>query len=387
MISVSLAEVNEGLLDELCAERASESLTLEFKRELPARGLDQAKVEFLKDVCAMANAAGGDILYGIEERDGAAAAVMPITGEPFEVAQRRLRQVLDGMEPRLDAVQFHEVPIAAGGFAMVVRVPQSFIGPHRFNWRFVFRDTTRVADMSYDQLRAAFDRTASLTAAANAFREERLEVIAQGHTWRPMDPGPLCVVHAVPIASMSRRIAVDVAAEHARFASLMLPHWASGSRSLNLDGLIAFASSRGKNLTDYTMLFRNGSLEMVALGGATFHEKLIPSTSVAQFYRSAIQLSGATFARLGISGPAVVAAAFLNIAGYKLALSTQQGFLEGMSLADRNTLVFPEYWVDDLAAFPAVDEIAQPMLDVLWQSFGLLRCFEYNEQGEWVNRG
>jgi len=387
MISEFLADVNEGRLNELCAARTSESLTLEFKRELPARGLDQAKAEFLKDVCAMANAAGGDIVYGIEERDGLAVNLSPIIDEPFEAVQRRLRQVLDGVEPRLAAVQFLEVPIAAGGFVMVVRVPQSYVGPHRFNSRFVFRDATRVADMSYEQLRAAFDRTSSLTTAADAFRSKRLAALTQGQTWRPMMPGPLCVVHAVPIASMSRRIAVDVAAEYARFTALMLPHWGGASRSLNLDGLIVYASAGSEPLTDYTMLFRNGSLEMVAFGGAFVHDKVIPSTSVAQFFRDAICLSGATCARLGISGPAVIAAAFLNIAGYKFGLSQQRARFEGMPLADRNDLVLPEYWVDDLAAFPPMDEIARPMLDVLWQSFGLLRCFEYNEQGEWVGRG
>jgi len=45
-----------------------------------ARTADRDKAEFLKDVCAFANADGGDLIYGIDEEDGKASALTPITG-------------------------------------------------------------------------------------------------------------------------------------------------------------------------------------------------------------------------------------------------------------------------------------------------------------------
>jgi predicted HTH transcriptional regulator len=197
VIAPSLEDVNEARLSELIG--ASESLTLEFKRELPQARLEQAKVELLKDVCAMANAAGGDILYGMDEREAVAAVLTPIT-EPFDAAERRMRQVLDAIEPRLNGLRFREVPLSSGGYAMVLRVPASYAGPHRFNSRFVLRDGTRSLDMTYDQLRAAFDRSASLTARALAFRDERVTRIERGDGFRNLEPGPLMVVHVLPLA-------------------------------------------------------------------------------------------------------------------------------------------------------------------------------------------
>lgn len=77
----------------------------------------------MKDVCALANAGGGDIIYGIEERDGAASQLKPITQEAQDALQRRLSQVLD--DPRITGIEFVHVP-ASSGYVTVLRVPGSF---------------------------------------------------------------------------------------------------------------------------------------------------------------------------------------------------------------------------------------------------------------------
>jgi hypothetical protein len=76
MLPDKLDAADEALLRSLCQQACPEAQTLEFKAELPERS-DRGKAEFLKDVCALANADGGDLVYGIAERDGCADSPVP----------------------------------------------------------------------------------------------------------------------------------------------------------------------------------------------------------------------------------------------------------------------------------------------------------------------
>ncbi len=62
-------QISEADLAELIAAGAPESLVLEFKQE--TYGLDgEGKREFLKDVSAFANSAGGHLVIGMKVDDG-----------------------------------------------------------------------------------------------------------------------------------------------------------------------------------------------------------------------------------------------------------------------------------------------------------------------------
>ncbi len=124
MLTTNLLNVDAAFLTVVCKDRWPETDTLEFKRDLPGTS-DKEKHELLKDVCAFANAGGGDIVFGVEERDGSAEAIVAITSEVFDAAQRRLSQMLDsGVEPRLRALQILRVDVS-NGFVLIIRVPAS----------------------------------------------------------------------------------------------------------------------------------------------------------------------------------------------------------------------------------------------------------------------
>jgi predicted HTH transcriptional regulator len=83
MLSKLLNEIDEADLQSLGHTATPEGLTLEFKRELNLGQNDQ-KREVAKDVSALANTAGGRLLYGIEEvrqADGSLVAgpIAPLT--------------------------------------------------------------------------------------------------------------------------------------------------------------------------------------------------------------------------------------------------------------------------------------------------------------------
>lgn len=390
-------ELTESILQEGCREGWPESQTLDFKRILPtldARGRN----EFLKDVCAMANADGGDLVYGVEELDGAAHQPTPITTPSADEVKRRLTQIIDaGLEPRISGVAMNEVPLTAGGYVLVLRVPASFEAPHRYrldngHTKFVLRNGTVNSDMTYDQIRSAFERSASLVERARAFRAKRCEAIVAGHGWRPLAPGPLAVVHLIPLAAFTGRTSVDVAALHdgnyMAFAQTR-PGWGNQTtRTLNLDGLVVHPpQDAGAGVVAYSQVFRNGCLEAVRNVTHTRHqgpEVVIPSTVLAAFVRSMAIAFVRGAVEHGFPGSAVLAVSLMRVENVRLGLGERYAQYIAPT-ADRRDLLVPETFIPALDGLTDIDSIVRPILDILWQSFDEPRCREYDIEGHWTN--
>lgn len=274
MLLQPLDQLDESLLQILCDDKCPESQTLDFKRELPGNS-DKEKHELCKDVAALANTDGGDLVYGIEEKAGAAGAIYPIAAESPDAALRRIAQVIDaGIEPRIQGIKMRHVNVK-GGYSVVIRVPTSFDGPHCIRTnnsrRFVMRNGTSITDMSFDQLRGAFDRTATLAERARRFIAERLQLVADSKTTAPLLSGPHWVVHFVPVAGLAGRKAVDLRNIYAQtFTEFLGEDWGGGSRTFNFDGLLIHPGGRTEEgYYAYNHIFRTGALEGAQVGGAT----------------------------------------------------------------------------------------------------------------------
>lgn len=118
-------------------------------------------------MCALANADGRDLVFGISDESGCANAVLAVTGSTADATKRRLQQILESkVERRIHGIQFHACPIALGGFVLVLRIPGSYERPHRFGLvtkhRFPIRNDTSTTDTTYEQLRNTFGRESTL---------------------------------------------------------------------------------------------------------------------------------------------------------------------------------------------------------------------------------
>lgn len=146
---------------------------------------------------------------------------------------------------RINGLQLQERSPSRVGYAMVIRVPASFDGPHRYNaTRFVLRSGTHAMDMTYDQLRNAFGRRATIAASIKAFVAERRAALKQSSTWATCGP---CRADGVPL----------------RHAHLQRP----GRR---VAGISSTASWRrlAIRLACSTQAFRNGAFETVRIAKA-----------------------------------------------------------------------------------------------------------------------
>src|SRR5262245_1858605 len=98
---------DESDLLNLISVGAQESMELEFKRSEALA--DARKDEIRKDVSAMANAAGGTIVYGMKE-DGHKATALDDGSDPKVITKEWLEHVITSkIQPRLQGVRITPV--------------------------------------------------------------------------------------------------------------------------------------------------------------------------------------------------------------------------------------------------------------------------------------
>jgi hypothetical protein len=125
MLKISTKEDLQRLVD----EEIQESLTLDYKASPSLARDDKPRDELCKDVSAFANAAGGQIIYGIVEKDRKPVKV----DDGSDLSREWIEQVIDSrVQPRLDGLVITPVPVGSGRHAYVLTIPQaSGRAPHQ----------------------------------------------------------------------------------------------------------------------------------------------------------------------------------------------------------------------------------------------------------------
>ncbi len=108
-------------------EQEEESTRLDYKAADSLSLTDQKKREITKDVSAMANSAGGLIIYGIAENP--VARHLPDKIDPVNRAtcsKETLERIISNIRPKIDDLTIHAVPIGGSmdQVVYVVEVPQ-----------------------------------------------------------------------------------------------------------------------------------------------------------------------------------------------------------------------------------------------------------------------
>src|SRR5260370_25111648 len=130
MISKRLEEIGEPDLDHLLANGVTEGKTIDYKKALPGNS-DSDKKEFLADVSSFANTTGGDLLFGIDEAQGAPIGIPGLVLPDPDLEVRRLDSIFnDGLEP---PITFTARGIRRNGKlpVLIVMAERTLVGPHR----------------------------------------------------------------------------------------------------------------------------------------------------------------------------------------------------------------------------------------------------------------
>ena len=139
------------------------SLSLEYKSSDALALTDGKKREISKDISAMANSAGGQILYGIIEKNRKPTWDDPGV-DPTRFSKETLEQIIDSnVRPRIDGLLISPVSLSSGRVVYIATVPQALArAPHQASdRRYYIRQNFQVVPMEDFQIRDAFRRATS----------------------------------------------------------------------------------------------------------------------------------------------------------------------------------------------------------------------------------
>src|SRR5262249_21718589 len=120
LLHIPLDQIDEARLQALITAGAAESRTIDFKRTIYGQS-NADYSEFLADTSSFPNTSGGDLVIGMDATNGIPTAITALT-MPLDPEILRLEQVVrGGLQPRIANIDFHAIPIQAGGNVLIIR--------------------------------------------------------------------------------------------------------------------------------------------------------------------------------------------------------------------------------------------------------------------------
>lgn len=362
MIEKPFDKLSFADVEALVAAARPEDRRIEFKRDLPS-GNDAGKKEFLADVSSLANTLGGDLIFGIDETAGVASAVPGVAPADADAEILRLENLVrDGIQPRIIGLRSAFLANAAGGGALVVRVPASLQAPHRVvfqNWgKFFNRSSRGKSEMDVLELREAFIGSDNVLS-----RIRNLHGKLRSITHVQPLPGPQAVITVAPLAVGRRALNL----EFTRYEEMAFPPLDGGiDYGQILEGALVWAPDGAGGAYAQALSHRAGYVEAME-GQGSAHKpdsRWIWPASIAKFARIVTRNAVERLSAKGVEGPWVVMFSLTDVLGYDLYID--QFSRERPTVRDR--FDFREIIFEDMS-----DDMFLPLMKQVWWAFGRQR--------------
>lgn len=388
--------ITQKFIASLVSDRVRESRVIEYKRDRVG-GSDSDKKEFLADVVAFANAAGGTMLFGIDEERDAEAKPTGIPREAIGVSiqnadaeTRRLTDIIrTGIEPRLPGVMISCIDGFPQGPVIAIHIPRSHRAPHMVSFqsssRFYSRVSTGRHPLDIDEIRDAFLRAEDLPARIRAFRSQRIQALEGGESPVPLDAGPLVVVHIVPVETFSDHNAIPFSDIINAGKAMRLVQFSRFNHAINLDGHLAWVPVKGegpRQAVGYLQVFRDGSIK--AVDGLTIPPATGTDGSVSPRQLEVVIVKQVLdyichAASLPIGNALAIMVTLLNAKGYGVVPSDRYD----ARVIDRQVMAIPDGVIErGSLTTPAP---LKPIIDMLWQACGVSQSPYFSDSGEWTD--
>ena len=377
--------VNAEDLQKLIENEEVESQTLEYKGLVPGKANSEID-PVIKTVCAFANTAGGRMILGMEtDQDGIPTRLKGIPKAAVDQSKQQLESKLrTGIEPRVPPPDIAVIEVAEDEHVLVVDVPESWVGPHRWtrNNHFYRRASESNRELDIGEVRTAFAQSEGFTDRVANFRTERVWSVQTERTPVPLEPGGRMILHIVPRAAFSSPNAVEIATLGAQNNRIQ-PMGGSGNHRVNLHGFLTYGTWTGQAACAYTQFFRNGSVEAVTILGSHEERPLIGCTDYEEMIIEVVERYLEVATNIGVRAPYYVSVTFVNAKGAEFVVPTRLRLAKKQQdlIAREDTLAIPEIVIaegDDNAV-----KALRPLFDSVWNTFGFWGSFSYDDEGEW----
>ncbi len=403
MLPVNLNDLTPTHIEDLIECEVLESLTLDYKQQLPSKGSDDKK-EFLCDVAAMANSAGGDLVYGIAERrtedDKPTGIPDRLFGtrfaNPHDEEIRLSNYIRDGMAPSLIGVIVRSVH-CEGGDALVVRVPASRSKPHMVKMggtnKFYKRTGTVSHPMDWDEIRRAFSEQGELREALASWRAHRLDLIEQRRSPALLDGEVAMLFHIIPADAFTPGIFTEAWRLPQDQKKEVFVPYGNYYQRYNADGFLCHSNravagphQKTDGYWGYTQLFRSGIVEYAF--SHFFRPPIdlqIPLICGQEVEQTMVRCYADAIGRYQREGHSGVVYVGFSITGMedKQIYSTLMSWIGRDSGIRQNAVTSPEVMVDLSEPEEApYARTLRPLVDTFWQLDGR-EGTPFTPNGEW----
>jgi hypothetical protein len=391
---LKLDAISESDLTRLVNDGVSETKTLEYKKAL-TYVTDDDKRELLSDITALANADGGDIIFGLEANRGIAMGLPGLRNFVSDDAIGKIENLMrDSLQPRIVGIRFQPLLLSVGTHALIIRVPRSFAAPHMVRHkgvtRFCGRNTNGKYDLDIHELRSAFLANETYAERLRSFRLDRINKLISGESPVKLKGDRLTVLHLLPITSVANQLRLTPTEFRFACAKNVRPIGAHGwGTHVNFEGVSVAAPSGDGSYHSYVQLWRTGFLEATESSLFEMHLHLlfpdqqahrIPSTAWEGALIQALPGYMDAMAVLQIPPPFVLSLSLLNVRNLTMAFNPR--YIGNPARAiDRDHLICDEALIESLDLEPA--KLLRPFFDQVWNACGWPGSLNYDENGNW----
>lgn len=399
MIPKPLDQIDQAALERLVTDQVHEGRTLDYKRDISISN-DEHRRELARDVSSFANAAGGDIVFGVEEAKdengknlGYPEKIIGVECPNFDDTKLRIENIIrENIDPRIHGVAIRKIDDFERGHVIIVRIPRSWNAPHMVSYKsqthFFSRNSAGKHPLDVREIKAAFLEGTEAAARVRRFRDERLGRVIAGETPVPLDTtdAATLVVHLVPVA-LDSSSGLDVVALSKDLRKMQPLGGSAGFHNrLNLDGYLTYTAPSQTPQHCYLLAFRTGAFEGVDLMPIFRDGYPIPHFFAGPIERSVLGIAtaGLDVIRSSLASPVSLHFALLGAKGVRIRHGDIEKPWDRDVAIDRDPLILPDVLIE--SGDSDLSSLLRPMFDAFWQSSGWERSFGYNAQGNWDER-
>ncbi|MFH7325275.1 helix-turn-helix domain-containing protein [Desulfurivibrio sp. C05AmB] len=351
------------------------------------RNSDRDKIRFLSTVSSFANSSGGDIVYGIQEAEGKPVSANGVNVKNIDQEKLRLEQLIrNGIEPSIPNVQIHTIHIAEDRYIVVIRPHKSWSSPHRVSLndhsKFYGRNSAGRYPFDVGELKTAFLLTENISNRIRNFKAERITAVYSNSTPYPLKNGARVMMHFIPLSSFSQQDFLSIDECRTQQTNLR-PLGGSGWNSrINLDGFLNYSGGVDGSCEAYTQLYRTGVIETVCTIEPWNDQLIIPSTWIEEQILSTFPMYLRSYEALSVETPFFVFLTFIGVKEYNFAVKYSP--FRQTNTVDLDLIQLPEIIIETYDT--EAQTILRPLFDMVWNAWGYDKCYNYNEEGNWVIR-
>lgn len=391
--------LNEDFLRKIESGEICEDVSIEFKVQEYDLSLKDTKKNMLRDVSAMINSKGGVIFLGISDDGELEGVEIP----DLDLYKRQFLQVINAcIEPQITGIDFKAIVIDHKMILCVLvpspaNKPYCHKVPQSQSREFLIRNNGINHHLSMSEIRRLFlGQANNNTQTWEEWKKDIVEKVKKNEWLKPLMEAKSIMVFVTPQNSNPEDVLIETETMKELSNNNMYiwpPHSSGCTRVPFVNGLFALGRPKGdfgQNESCFSFVVADNNSSVYFYDGMppfSRNDSNQIDPAIDYFLLEYAEKANDFLSLAGFEGYNYqLSLVLLNARGYRIVRDT---FMYAFPGALANAVGIQKDIFEITADFrvgDAMEEIAKPILDKLWQTSGFDRSFNYDESGKLKNK-